>query len=134
MVTDLLAGRIQMTVSTIPSVMSYIQSGALRALGVGDEEPLPQLPNVPPISKSGVPGYVVTGWNALMAPGRTGASVIERLTTTLQQTVADPGVADALTRSGAVPAYSGPAQMAAFLREEVRRWGEVIRARNIELT
>jgi len=133
MVTDLLAGRVQMTISTIPSLMTYIQSGGLRALGVGDADPLPQLPDVPPISKAGVPGYVATGWNALLAPGGTPSAVVERLTTALRQALADPKVSEALNKSGAVPAYEGPQQMTAYLNDEIKRWGEVIKARHIEL-
>jgi tripartite-type tricarboxylate transporter receptor subunit TctC len=133
MVTDLIAGRIQMTISTIPSVMVFIQNGALRALGVGDAVPLPQLQDVPPISRAGVPGYLVTGWNAIMAPGGTPPRIVERLTTVLQQALADPVVVDALVKSGAVPAYEGPDQMTTYLQAEVARWGEVIQARQIQL-
>lgn len=133
MVNDLLAGRIQMTISTLPSVMSFIQAGSLRALGIGDAEPLPQLPQVMPISRAGLPEYVASGWNAVFVPAGVPAAVLQRLVAVLRQTVADPQVADALTRSGAVPAFAGPPEMAAYLAQEIARWGDVIRARNIQL-
>jgi tripartite-type tricarboxylate transporter receptor subunit TctC len=133
MVTDLLAGRIQMTISTLPSVMSFIQAGSLRALGIGDAEPLPQLPQVPPISRAGLPDYVVSGWNAIFLPAGVPPAVLQKLTAVLQQTIADPAVSDALTRSGAVPAFAGPEAMAAYLAQEIARWGEVIRLRGIRL-
>lgn len=133
MVNDLLAGRVQMTISTLPSLMSFIQAGSLRALGIGDAEPLPQLPQVMPISRSGLPEYVASGWNAIFLPAGVPSAILQRLAAVLRQTIADPAVADALTRSGAVPAYAGPTEMAAYLAQESARWGDVIRARNIRL-
>jgi tripartite-type tricarboxylate transporter receptor subunit TctC len=133
MVNDLLAGRVQMTISTLPSLMAFIQAGSLRALGIGDAEPLPQLPQVPPISRAGLPEYVTSGWNAIMAPAGIAQPVLDRLVDVLRQTVADPAVADALTRGGAVPAFAGPQEMSAFLAQEITRWGNVIRTRGIRL-
>ncbi len=133
MVNDLLAGRIQMTISTLPSVMSFIQAGSLRALGIADAEPLPQLPEVMPISRAGLPEYVASGWNAIFLPAGVPPAILQRLVAVLRQTVADPQVSDALTRSGAVPAFDGPAEMTAYLAQEIVRWGDVIRARNIRL-
>jgi tripartite-type tricarboxylate transporter receptor subunit TctC len=132
MVNDLIAGRIQMTISTLPSVMAFIQANSLRALGIGDAQPLPALPQVPPIARV-LPDYVVTGWNAVMAPAGVPQPVQQRLSAVLRQAVADPVVADGLTRSGAVPDFLGPDEMSAFLLREIARWGEVIRSRNIRL-
>jgi tripartite-type tricarboxylate transporter receptor subunit TctC len=122
-----------MTISTLPSLMAFIQAGSLRALGIGDAEPLPQLPQVPPISRAGLPEYVTSGWNAIMAPAGIAQPVLDRLVDVLRQTVADPAVADALTRGGAVPAFAGPQEMSAFLAQEITRWGNVIRTRGIRL-
>ncbi len=133
MVTDLVAGRVHMTITTIASLLSYVQSGQLRALGVGDAEPVPQMPGVPPITKAGVPGYVVGGWNTMLVPARTDAGIVAKLSETLRQALADPGVIEALSKIGAVPAYEPPEATSAYLNSEISRWGEVIRARNIRL-
>lgn len=133
MVIDMVAGRIQMTISTVPSVMQFIESGKLRALGVGDAEELPQLPGVPPISKAGVPDYVATAWNAMFAPGATPDDVVNKIGAALKQALADKGLTETLSKGGAVPAYSPPAEATTYLISEIKKWGEVIKARNIQV-
>jgi tripartite-type tricarboxylate transporter receptor subunit TctC len=133
MVTDLVAGRVQMTISTVASLLPHVRSGRLRALGVGGAGPLPQLPGVPPVSEAGVPGYEVGGWNALLVPAGTRPGIVARLSEVLGAALAHPEVAEALDRSGAVPAYEPPEATSAYLRSEIARWGEVVRARNIRL-
>jgi tripartite-type tricarboxylate transporter receptor subunit TctC len=133
MVTDLVAGRVQMTISTVASLLPQVRSGRLRALGVGGAEPLPQLPGVLPISEGGVPGYEASGWNAVLVPAGTRPGIVARLGEALGTALADPEVVEALSRSGAVPAYQPPEEMRAYLQSEIGRWGEVISARNIRL-
>jgi len=133
MVVDLISGRIQMSLSTIPSFWPQIESGKLRPLGIGDTEALPQLPNVPPISKSGVPGFVATAWNALIVPAGVPQPVVDKLSHTLEQALQDPKVRKTLLDSGAVPDYMPAAQFDAYLASEIKRWGEIIRARNIKV-
>lgn len=132
MVIDLLAGRLQMTISTIPSLMPQIQAGKLRALGVADDAPLAQLPNVPPISRSGVPGFVATAWNAMIVRAGTPQPIVDKLSQTLRQALEDPKVRQALEAGGAVPNYMPAAQFDAYLAAEIKRWGEIIRTRDIK--
>ena len=133
MVVDLMANRVQMTISTIPSVYTQIKAGNLRALGVGDTEPLPDLPGVPPISQAGVPGYVATAWNALLAPSGTSPEAVDRLAAALKKVLAEPRVGDGLHKVGAVPDFRPPGAADAFIRDEIAKWAEVIHARNIVL-
>ncbi len=133
MVIDLIAGRIQMTITTVSSVLPYIESGALKALGVGDAEPLAQLPNVPPISKAGVPAFVATAWNAIFVRSGTPKEIVLRLNQALKETLDDPAVGVALSKSGTLAGYKSPEEMESYLQSEIERWGDVIRSRNIHL-
>lgn len=133
MVLDVIAGRVQMTITSVPPLLAHIQSGALRPLGVSSTEPLDQLPDVPPISSSGVPGYTASAWNAVMAPAGLDSSVASKLTKALEETLKDQQVREVLIKNGVIPFYASPQETRAFLEKEIERWGSVIKERNIKV-
>ena len=75
MTTELLAGRIDLTFATLPSVISHIDSGAVRALAVASGKRAPRLPNMPTLAEAGVPGVEADAWFALFAPAKTPAAI-----------------------------------------------------------
>ena len=79
MTTELLAGRVDLTFATLPSVISHIDAGALRALGVASAERAARLPHLPTLAESGVAGVEADAWFALFAPANNPAATIERL-------------------------------------------------------
>ena len=79
MTTELLAGRIDLTFATLPSVISQLDGGAVRALAVASAKRAPRLPNLPTLAEAGVPGVEADAWFALFAPAKTPAAVVERL-------------------------------------------------------
>jgi tripartite-type tricarboxylate transporter receptor subunit TctC len=79
MTTELLAGRIDLTFATLPSVISHIDTGAVRALAVASARRASRLPNLPTLAEAGVGGVEADAWFALFAPVQTPAAIVERL-------------------------------------------------------
>jgi tripartite-type tricarboxylate transporter receptor subunit TctC len=129
-VTDVAAGHVAMTASTLPSVLGLIQAGNLRALAVTGDRRAAQLPDVPTVAET-IPGYRVTAWYGLLAPRATPAPVIAKLTEAVNAAIASPEMIERLRVDGTDPYPMDAATFARFMAEERQRWAEVIRAANI---
>lgn len=128
---DLLAGRVQMTVDNLNFQVPSIREGKLRAIAVTTLERVPDLPAVPTVAESGLPGFVVAPWFGVIAPAGTPAPVIGRLSAAFDGALRAPEVASRLP--GARIIAGGPAEMTRFLAEDQARWIEVVRAANIRM-
>jgi len=129
--TDLLAGRVQMTIDNLNFQLPSIQDGKLRAVAVTTLERVPALPDVPAVAESGLPGFVVAPWFGILAPAGTPAPVIARLNEVFTGALRAPDVASRLP--GARIIAGGPAEMQRFLSGDQARWSEVVKAANIRM-
>ena len=132
-VTDLMGGQVSMTMTGLPPVLQHIRAGKLRALGVASNARLPQIPDVPTIAESGVPGFEATQWYGVVAPARTPAAIVDQLATEIRRSLSQPDLKKRLEDEGAQPANMGPAEFQKLIRTEIERWGKVIRAANIQI-
>jgi len=123
--------QIDMAVEILAPIMGQIRGGALRALLVADAQRSALLPEVPVSREAGLPGYLVASWNALAVPAATPQTVVERLYREIVAAVQDPDVHKRLRELHIDPRTQTPERTAAFLQEEIRRWGEVIVRANI---
>ncbi|MFL6795935.1 MAG: Bug family tripartite tricarboxylate transporter substrate binding protein [Xanthobacteraceae bacterium] len=129
--TGLLTGSIDLMFVTPPSVVGLVQDGRVRPLAFTGSKPFPAFPNVPLLS-SEVPGFGRIGsWGMFLAPGRTPDAVVATLNTAIRQALRVPAVSSIVQRDGYMPDDRGPAETQAFLRAEVERMGEVVRAAGI---
>jgi tripartite-type tricarboxylate transporter receptor subunit TctC len=132
-IQDLLGGRISLMVAQVPSALPHIQVGRLRALGVASSAPLAALPEVPTIAEAApLPGFEAVSWYALMAPAGTPREVTERIHLDTAKVLQLPEVRERLAKIGAEPSGESPAELAARIKEEYERWGEVVRKANIK--
>jgi tripartite-type tricarboxylate transporter receptor subunit TctC len=129
---DLVAGRVQMIITTASSLAGHIRSGQLRALGVGETQEIPQLPGIPPIAAS-VPGFNETSWNGLVVPAGTPPEIVARLNEAIARALADPEVSGAFERNGAIPWTMGPEAFDRFIETEIVKWREVIQLTGLQL-
>jgi tripartite-type tricarboxylate transporter receptor subunit TctC len=104
----------------------------VRALAVTSRQRFAELPGVPTVMESGVPGYDVSSWNALAAPARTPHAVIHKLNGAVQAALRQEALARRLRTLGVRAQTGSPEQLATLLRNETQRWGEVIRRARIE--
>src|SRR5262249_51543784 len=122
-----IAGESQVTIVPIPSVTGHLRSGLLRALAIGSEKRSPLYPDLPTISEAGVRGYVSNGWGGLMAPAKTPAAIRNKLYDTLVKTMKDSETNAAMTKLGADPMATTPAEFAQVIKRDWKYFGEAIR-------
>ncbi len=130
--TALRSGEIDLAFEVVGPMVSQVGAGVVKALAVSSNQRSAALPDVPTVQQAGVAGYNVASWNALAAPAGTPADVIDKLNRAAREAVASPDVQTRLGKLGMRLQASTPAELQALLGNEIKRWGEVIRAAKIE--
>lgn len=131
-VVGLLSGEVSLYFGNVPTVIKHARAGRLRAIAVTGPKRTPAAPDIPTVAESGVPGYEVTTWYGLSAPAGTPQAVIDRLHKEVVRAVNSPDLRERLQVLGADPVGNTPQQYAAFVQEEIDKWGKVIRAAGIK--
>ena len=131
--TDLLGGRIQLMLTTVASVTSYIKSGQLRALAVTSAQRSPAFPDLPTLAEAGVPGYQAESWYGVFAPAGTPAEAIKRLNASIAEAVQTPVFQKEIETEGLMVNVGAPRQLADYVAAEEKRWHEVIVQAGIHL-
>ena len=129
--TDLMGGQVDLMFATAAGAAPLLDSGKLRALGVTAAERSDARPDIPTIAESGVPGYVAQSWYGLLAPTGTPANVVARLNAAAAEAVKTEGFKTRVTEEGLVVSTGPPEQMETFVRNEEKRWSQVVRDAHI---
>ncbi|WP_376093108.1 Bug family tripartite tricarboxylate transporter substrate binding protein [Roseomonas sp. CCTCC AB2023176] len=132
--TDLIAGNIDISFQNLGTVAGHIAGGRLRALMVTSEEPHPVLPGVPTAAQAGIQDFVVTSWQAFMAPAGMAPALRDRVADTLRNALTTPEVKARLEAIGLSVVASSPDDYARFQAAELARWREVVRVAGITAT
>jgi len=132
-VQDVLAGQVQVFITTPPSVMQHVQSGKLKALSVTGKTRHPGMPNVPTTAEAGLPTFQLESWVALYAPAGTPAPVITKLTDSVKASLALPEVKERADTAGVELRYLTPAATDALLKKELPFWNKAIKSAHITL-
>ena len=127
LVTDVLAGRVDMTFDSYAVYEEHVKSGRVRVIGSTGPRRLAVLPQVPTIAEAGVPGYEVSNWLGLMAPAATPPEILRRLHDATVRAMAAPSQRQLLEPLGIQPTSSTPEAFAQTIRADQKRWAEVIR-------
>jgi tripartite-type tricarboxylate transporter receptor subunit TctC len=130
--SDLLGGQVQGMLADTPVLLSQIEGGKIRPLGAASANRNAALPEVRTLAEQGFADTSADNWYGLLAPARTPATVIGKLHDAVVAALAEPDMRDKLIRSGAMPASTSTAEFAALMREELARWGRVVREKNIK--
>jgi tripartite-type tricarboxylate transporter receptor subunit TctC len=123
---DLVSGQLKVMFATIPPVLPFIKSGALRAIATTGLKRDPVLPNLPTVAESGLPGFDVRLWLGLLAPKGTPRPIIDRLASATAEALQAPEVRSALATQDFTPLSGTPEQFAAFYESEVQKWRKFI--------
>ncbi|MGV3653739.1 MAG: Bug family tripartite tricarboxylate transporter substrate binding protein [Noviherbaspirillum sp.] len=126
---DLLAGQIQAYFAPLAEVVSYIDAGKVRALGVTTKERSDRYPDVQAINEV-LPGYQLALWNGFLAPANTPAPIIEKISAGIRQILKDPEVQKKLAEQGSTPVGSTPEEFRKFMVAEVPTWGHLVKISN----
>jgi tripartite-type tricarboxylate transporter receptor subunit TctC len=125
--TDTLGGQVQSFMSSVPSALSQIKGGRLRAIAVTSAKRTPELPDAPTIAESGYRGFEANTWYGLLAPAGTPAPIIARLNDEVNRVLRTPEVRERLASEGGEALGGSPEQFASFLKAEHAKWGRVVR-------
>jgi tripartite-type tricarboxylate transporter receptor subunit TctC len=130
--SDLLGGQVQGMFADTPVLLSQIQAGKIRPLGAASANRNAALPDVPTLAEQGFADTSADNWYGLLAPARTPAPAIAKLHDAVVAALEAPDMRDKLIRSGAVPASTSAADFGKLMREELDRWGRVVREKNVK--
>ncbi len=126
-VTDVLAGHMQLMFNSIAPIVPHIKSGRVRVLGIASLQRSPQLPELPTISESGVPGFEAVNWFGLFAPAKTPRAIINRVNAALVKTVKSPALQAQFIALGADPVGSSVEEFTAFVKRDMEKYEKVVR-------
>lgn len=127
-VQALVGGQIHMVIDGLPSFASHLQGGRVRLLGITSGTRWPDLPEVPALGETAVPGFDMGSWVILFAPARTPPEILRRLAAETTKALSGSDVQARLRQVGALAAGGTPDEAARFHRSEFERWGAVVRA------
>ena len=125
-ISDLIGGRLDFMITTLPSIRGFIDSGKAKPLAVTTSERAKQLPEVPTIAESGFPDYQTAGWYGFAVPKGTSPEIVAKLRNATVAGASSPEVQKSLDIEGAVVVGSTPEEFAAFMQSESKRWAELI--------
>ncbi len=127
-VPDLLTGQTQLMFVTIPDVISHIQAGSLRPIGITSKERSRSLPDVVPMAEQGWPDFDVRGWFGVVAPAGTPKAIVDKYNATIKAMLAREDTQAKLLTMGLDSLTSTPEEFAAFIKSEVAKWAPVVKA------
>jgi tripartite-type tricarboxylate transporter receptor subunit TctC len=130
-IVDLLAGQVQLMITSILSVTPHSRAGRLRVLGIASAKRSPILSDVPTIAEGGVPGYESIAWYGLVAPAGIPAPVLDKLAAEVIKGTKSKDMQDALIKQGAEPVGNGAKEFTAFIKTETAKYARVIRSAGI---
>lgn len=126
---DLVGGNMDLMFDNLPSAMPLIRSGRLTALAVTSGQRSAAMPDLPTIEEAaGLKGFEASSWFGLLAPAGTPADVVSRIQQEVAKSLASPAMKERLGTLGAIPSGNTPAQFAAHIDEEHKKWAEVVKA------
>lgn len=131
-VQALAGGHVQLVIDGLPSFASYLQGDRIRLLAITSAGRWPDLPDLPALGESAVPGFDMGSWVVLFAPVGTPAEILGRFATETAKALADPEVQARLRRVGALAAGGSPDDAARFHKAEYEKWGQLVRATGVK--
>jgi tripartite-type tricarboxylate transporter receptor subunit TctC len=132
-IQDVLAGQVQVFITTPPSVMGHVQTGKLKALAVTGQSRHPMMPTVPTVAEAGLPGFQLESWVALYVAAGTPPNIIEKLSQSVKAGLELPEVKQRADAAGVELRYLPPAEMTKLLNQEITSWSKAIKSANIKL-
>jgi tripartite-type tricarboxylate transporter receptor subunit TctC len=126
---DLAGGNMNIMFDNLPSAMQLIKSGKLRALAVTSSQRSAALPDIPTVEEAAnLKGFEASSWFGLLAPAGTSADIVNRIQQEVAKSLATPAMKERLATLGAIPSGNTPAQFAALIESEHKKWAEVVKA------
>lgn len=129
----LASGDIQFLTDTINSVMGFVKDKRMKLLAVTTSKRMSLFPDVPTLAETVMPGFEVGAWQGVMVPAGTPKAVVDRLNTEINKALQSPDLKAKLAVQGAEPLGSTQAEYAAYVKKELARWGQVVKASGVKI-
>jgi len=131
-VVSSVSGETQLIYASIPPILPHVKSERVRPLGVGNAQRVPSLPDIPTISEAGLPGYEAYAWGGMIGPAGMPRDIVNRLNREIVAILKQKDVIDRMLADGTVPTPSTPEEFTAYLKSELKKWGEVVKIAGIK--
>lgn len=131
MTTDAIGGQFEILFHNAQPLMPHVKAGTLRPIAITSAKRSPMLPDIPTMIESGIPGFEITAWFGVMAPGTTPQPLIQKISADVQRIVAMPEIRDRIIADASEPVGNRPDEYAAFIRAEITKWRGVIKQANM---
>ena len=128
-----IGGETECAIASTIGMVGPIKTRKLKGIAVTGNARFAELPDVPTVAETGVPGYSVTGWYGLYAPAGTPQDIVKRLYEESRRTLAGPDIKDKLIKAGNEPVGTPPAEFLAFVKAEVAKWAKVIKGAGLKI-
>lgn len=125
--TDVIGGQVQLYVSSIPTLIGHIKNGKMRALAVTSTKRADDLPQVPTVAESGYKGFEAVTWFGIVGPAKLPKDIVTKFNSDINKALADPQVRKKLGDQGADVTGGTPEQFAQLIREDMVRWGRIVK-------
>ena len=131
-VNDLLGGQVQVMFAGISTVIQHVKSGKLVALAIASAKRNPQLPEVPTVAESGIPGFDVTSWYGIVVRAGTPPAIVQKVQRDMTEALQSPDVKEKLAALGLEAVGNSPAEFDALIRAETKKWGDIVEKAGIK--
>lgn len=130
---DLISGKVDFMLETLPAALPQVKSGRVRALGVTSAKRSAAAPDVPTIAESGLPGFDATSWSGLSVAAGTPKAIVEQLNAEANRISKDPAYLEVLKTLGTEPVITTPEAFDAYIRKDYARWVKVVQEAHIKV-
>jgi len=131
-VVGLVTGEVQVLFTSVPSALTQINAGKMRALGVSISKRSQALPDVPTIAEAGLPGYYAASWYGLLLPAGVPKDIVNVLAKEIETIMRAPDIQDKMLKQGFEPVGSSPEEFTKFIGEEIPRWAKIVKMAGIK--
>ena len=125
--TDVIGGQVQLYISTVPTLIGHIKSGKMRPIAVTSLQRVQDLPQVPTVAESGYKGFESTTWFGILGPANLPKDVVSKLNADINAVLKEPDLRQKLVAQGADVTGSSPEQFATLIRDDIVRWGKLVK-------
>ncbi len=124
--TDVIAGHVHLIFNNPLTVLGHVRAGRLKALAVTSAKRSSVVPGLPTIAESGLPGFDITGWYAVLAPAHVPPAIIDKLHKEIVALISTPEMRERLASQGLEPVGNTPREFSAFMATEIRKWAKIV--------
>ena len=132
-VLSVLSGEAHLLRSSIPPILPHVRAGKVRALGVGNAQRIPSMPEIPTIAEAGLPGFEAYAWAGMIGPANMPKDIVQRLSKEIVEILKQKDVIERMLAEGTVPTPSSPEEFTAYMKSELKKWGDVVKMANIKV-